>query len=100
TEEQHREIQRVRFDFEDLIAYLGEQNIVSALNHLFRGYRPNMDVEEYLLPLVRRFGLYETRNGTQSARYRRLTTESIDRLRGAVRSRPGETGGSDAHTLL
>jgi len=49
---------------------------------------------------VRRFSLYETRNGTQSARYRTLTTESIARLRGSVLARPGETGGSDAHTLL
>src|SRR5262245_46590085 len=101
TEAQHREIQKVRGDFEDLVAYLEEQRIPSALNHLFRGYRPGMDVEEYLIPLVRRFALYETRNGTQSPRYRRLTEDSIARLRGAGRSRPhGETGGSDAHTLL
>ena len=100
TEAQHREIQKIRLEFEDLVSYLEEQNIPCALNHLFRGYRPNMDVEEYLIPLVRRFHLYETRNGTQSARYRRLTAESIARLRGAVLARPGETGGSDAHTLL
>lgn len=100
TEAQHREIQKVRADYEDLVAYLEEQRIPCALNHLFRGYRPGMDVEEYLIPLVRRFGLYETRNGTQSERYRRLTTESIGRLRGPARTRPGETGGSDAHTLL
>jgi len=100
TEAQHHEIQKIRGDYEDLVAYLEEQRIPSALNHLFRGYRPGMDVEEYLIPLVRRFQLYETRNGTQSETYRRLTTESIGRLRGRARQRPGETGGSDAHTLL
>src|SRR5262245_42969571 len=100
TEEQHREIQRVRLDYEDLVSYLEEQRIPTSLNHLFRGYRPHLDVEQYLIPLVRRFGLYETRNGTQSERYRLLTTESIARLRGTVLARPGETGGSDAHTLL
>lgn len=101
TEAQHHEIQKIRGSYEDLVAYLEEQRIPCALNHLFRGYRPGMDVEDYLIPLVRRFGLYETRNGTQSERYRRLTEESIGRLRGAPRTRPhGQTGGSDAHTLL
>ncbi len=100
TERQHGEIQRVRRDFEDLVAYLEEQRIPASLNHLFRGWRPGLDVEEYLAPLVNRFSLFETRNGTQSAAYRELTEEAIARLRRrGLDAAPGTTGGSDAHTL-
>ena len=100
TEGEHREIQRLRRDFEDLVGYLEERRIPSALNHLFRGHRPELGIEEYLRPLVRRFGLFETRNGTQSARYRRLMERSIAHFRGGIPSQPhGECGGSDAHTL-
>jgi predicted metal-dependent phosphoesterase TrpH len=97
TESQHREIQKARGRFEDLVAYLEQEKIPASLNHLFRGYRAGMDVPDYLRPLVRRFGLYETTNGTQSPRYRELTRRSIATLRGG--EAPGETGGTDAHTL-
>jgi predicted metal-dependent phosphoesterase TrpH len=99
TETQHREIQRLRRDFDSLVAYLAEQRIVASLNHLFRGYRPGLDVETYLAPLVRRFDLFETKNGTQSARYRLMTERAIASFRPAKRARPGRTAGSDAHTL-
>lgn len=98
SEEQHREIQKLRRDFESLVAYLEEQRVAAALNHLFRGFRAGLDVGEYLAPLVGRFGLFETRNGTQSARYRDLTERAIAAFRSA--GPPGETAGSDAHTLL
>lgn len=97
TEEQHHEIQRLRLDFESLVSFLQAQRIPSALNHLFRGYRAGLGVHEYLQPLIARFSLFETRNGTQSSRYRALTERSIATLR--RRDSPGVTGGSDAHTL-
>jgi len=97
TEEQHREIQRRRLEFESLVGYLEEERIPASLNHLFRGYRAGLDVRGYLEPLVERFALYETRNGTQSRRYRKLTDRSLALLRSGPA--PGETGGSDAHTL-
>src|SRR5437867_176296 len=100
TEVQHREIQRLRRDFEALVGYLEEQRITASLNHLFRGYRPGLDVEAYLAPLVRRFDLYEAMNGTQSLRYRLMTERSIARFRPVQGGRsPGPTAGSDAHTL-
>jgi predicted metal-dependent phosphoesterase TrpH len=97
TESQHREIQRLRRDFEGLVGYLEEQRIPASLNHLFRGHRPGMDMAAYLAPLVNRFDLIETRNGTQSGFYREQTRRAIETLRKGAR--PGETGGSDAHTL-
>lgn len=96
-EGQHLEIHRARWSFEDLVGYLEQERIPAALNHLFRGYRAGLDVRAYLEPLVERFGLFETRNGTQSRRYRDLTGRAIVALRGGAV--PGETGGSDAHTL-
>lgn len=96
TEAQHAEIQRLRRDFESLVAYLSEQGITSSLNHLFRGYRPHLDAERYLRPLVSAFDRFETRNGTQSCRYRLLTERAIGKFR---RRSFGETAGSDAHTL-
>lgn len=121
SEAQHAQIQRLRVDFTVLVAYLAEQRIPSAINHLFRGYRPHLDAERYLVPLVNGFDLFETRNGTQSGRYRVLTKRAIARFRRENASGPsgspswrremedadgsplwcgvGETGGSDAHTL-
>src|SRR6185436_2630208 len=95
TEAQHAEIQRRRRDFTALVDYLAQERIPSALNHLFRGYRPGLDVEQYLAPLIGTFDLFETRNGTQSPRYRRMTPRAIEHFRGdpADDETTGETGG-------
>lgn len=101
TEGQHREIQRRRQEFSALVEYLQAERIPSALNHLFRGYRSGLDVEAYLAPLVNRFALYETRNGTQSPAYRQWTERAIAMFREPrdAKSLPGVVAGSDAHTL-
>ena len=94
TERAHREIQPLRDNVFEVIAYLREANIFYVLNHLFHFYRGQMPIARYL-ELLDEVPALETRNGAMLAAHNRLI-EAIVAARG---TRHAAVGGSDAHTL-
>lgn len=99
TERAHREIQPLRDDVFDVIAYLREANIFYVLNHLFHFYKGQMPMARYL-ELLDEVPALETRNGAMLAAHNRLI-EAIIEARASIAggTRHAAVGGSDAHTL-
>ena len=93
TERAHREIQPLRKNVFDVIAYLREARIFFALNHLFHFYRDQMPLAAYLT-LLDHVPALETRNGAMLPAHNALIERiiSADALHAVV-------AGSDAHTL-
>jgi predicted metal-dependent phosphoesterase TrpH len=91
-EAQHAAIQQRRSDAEGLFAYLAEQRIATAVNHLFSALTGRRQLSDFELAL-RHARLVETRNG--------MMPESTNRFAARVGRRAGlpGVGGSDAHTL-
>ena len=92
TESQHEAIARRRGDAEALFAFLAEERIPAAVNHLFSaltGRRETADLHQALsnLPLV------EAKNGMMSEQVNACAA------RAGRSARKGMVGGSDAHTL-
>ena len=92
TEAQHEVIARRRTDAEALFAFLAEQRIPAAVNHLFSaltGRRETADLHHALSNAT----LVEARNGMMS--------EAVNACaaRAARAGKKGAVGGSDAHTL-
>jgi predicted metal-dependent phosphoesterase TrpH len=92
TEAQHEAIARRRADAEALFAFLAEERIPAAVNHLFSaltGRRATADIHHALANVT----LVEARNGMMS--------EGVNACaaRAARAARKGAVGGSDAHTL-
>lgn len=92
----HRELQPLRKNAYDVIAYLRESGVFFALNHLLHFYRRQIPLEVYLR-LVDQVPAMEARNGAMLPAH----NEMIERLAQGWRGGPslGITGGSDAHTL-
>ena len=92
----HRELQPLRKNAYDVIAYLRESGVFFALNHLLHFYRRQIPLEVYLC-LVDYVPAMEARNGAMLPAH----NEMIERLAHGWRGGPslGITGGSDAHTL-
>jgi predicted metal-dependent phosphoesterase TrpH len=92
----HRELQPLRKNAYDVIAYLRESGVFFALNHLLHFYRRQIPLEVYLR-LVDHVPAMEARNGAMLPAH----NEMIERLAHGWRGGPslGITGGSDAHTL-
>jgi predicted metal-dependent phosphoesterase TrpH len=89
---QHVEIQRRRNDFPALIAYLGEQDLFFAVNHIFSsvtGRRHEDDFRHF----VDSFPAFETLNGHM------LPATNRHAARFARRTEKVALGGSDAHTI-
>ena len=104
TERAHRDIQPLRDNVFDVIAYLREANIFYVLNHLFHFYKGQMPMARYL-ELLDEVPALETRNGAMLAAHNRLI-EAIVEARAASGGASGDAtarhaavGGSDAHTL-
>jgi predicted metal-dependent phosphoesterase TrpH len=103
TEGLHRDVQRLRANVFDVIAYLREGHVFFALNHLLHFYRGQVPLAEYLR-LLEEVPALEARNGTML----RTHNELVERLlTGRESDAPGRSGrrrlaavaGSDAHTL-
>ena len=91
-ERQHAAIQARRRDAEALFAYLAEERIPTAVNHLFSALTGRRQVADLALAL-RSVKLIETRNGMMPA-----STNAFARRTGQRAGLSG-VGGSDAHTL-
>lgn len=91
-ERQHEEIARRRKDPEALLAYLAEQRIPTAVNHLFSALTGDRALEDFDLALAGASHV-EAQNGMMPA-----ATNRFARRAGADAGR-AQVGGSDAHTL-
>jgi predicted metal-dependent phosphoesterase TrpH len=95
SEEQHREITRLKSNFDDTIAYLRSNQILHALNHLFHDFPSNENGRGFLKKMVSSFDILEGINGALDEGHNLITQKISDLF-------PGTTliAGSDAHTLL
>ncbi len=101
TEAQHREIQALRSNGEELAGYLRRSSILFALNHFFHNFSDSVRVREFIERMAELFDLFETRNGAQDRAHNTFIVKLIEYYRS--RAYPGRAlgmvAGSDAHTL-
>jgi predicted metal-dependent phosphoesterase TrpH len=98
NEAQHREIQRLRSNAEELVPYLRQQNLLFVLNHFFHDFADAERVLDFTERMVALFDVFEVRNGTQERSHNTLIANLVEGLRERGR-RVGIIGGSDSHTL-
>lgn len=95
----HRDIQPLRRNVFEAVAYLRSAGVFHALNHPFFFFKGQVPPSDYFGVVRRLFSAFEVRNGTMLTAHNDLT-EAIVR-RWAASSHPPLTalGGSDSHTL-
>ncbi len=100
TERAHREIQPLRKNAFEVMAYLRDAKIFFALNHLFHFYRGQMPLDGYLA-LMDCVPALEIRNGAMLPAHNALIEQLIAAraARAAGGGRQAAVAGSDAHTL-
>lgn len=98
TEPQHHEIQRLRADGEELVAYLRQHNLLFALNHFFHDFENFARTREFIERMAQLFEVFEVRNGAMQREHNSFIVSLLDRYR--TSGRPlGFVAGSDSHTL-
>ena len=95
TEAQHREITRLKSNFDVLLAYLKASRIIYVLNHFFLGFPQRPHGHRFVQKMLDDFDLFEAINGAISNRQNQLLTRMIPRFAGKA-----IVAGSDSHTLL
>ena len=98
NEAQHREIQRLRPNVQELVPYLRQQNLLFALNHFFHNFGDPERVLAFTQRMSELFDVFEVRNGSQERDHNTLTAHLVETFRQRGRT-VGVIGGSDAHTL-
>ena len=98
TETHHREVQRLRANVADTAAYLQQEQVFFAVNHLFMLFGDEIDLDRYLREMLRLAPALETRNGAAIRRDNELVAELAGDADAAGRPLV-VVGGSDAHTL-
>jgi len=98
NEAQHREIQRLRSNAEELVPYLRRQNLLFDLNHFFHDFGDLERVLDYTQRMSVLFDVFEVRNGTQERDHNTLIAHLVEDMRRRGRT-IGVIGGSDSHTL-
>ncbi len=98
TERAHREIQPLRKNAFEVMAYLREANIFFSLNHLFHFYRGQLPLDGYLA-LLDLVPALETRNGAMLPAHNALIEQLIAARAACGGGRHAAVAGSDAHTL-
>lgn len=98
TEAHHRDLQKLRSNAEELVAYLRKANLLFVLNHLFHDFADCTRVLEFIERMVELFDVFEVRNGSQQREHNTLIAKLLERSRRSGRSL-GMIAGSDSHTL-
>lgn len=98
NEEQHREIQRLRGDAEELTAYLRQKKLLYVLNHFFHDFWNAAKVREFIDRMSEMFSVFEVRNGTLQREHNTFIAALLERFRSLGRP-VGAVAGSDSHTL-
>jgi predicted metal-dependent phosphoesterase TrpH len=97
TERIHAEAQRLCDNVYELTAYLRQEDVPFALNHMFFFFRHQIPVDRYLRAVLELFPAFEARNGAMLPEHNALIEEVVH---GRVSEcATGLLGGSDAHTL-
>jgi predicted metal-dependent phosphoesterase TrpH len=91
----HADLQPLRRNVLDVIAYLRTHDVFFAFNHPFFFYRHQVALADYL-GLIARAPAVEVRNGSMLPRHNTLAADLWTRIGGAAAP---ATAGSDAHTL-
>ena len=98
TEAQHREIQRLRQNGPELVAYLRTSNLLFILNHFFHDFANTARLREFIEQMADWFDIFEVRNGTMQREHNKFIVDLLGRYR--HRARPiSMVAGSDSHTL-
>ena len=98
TEEQHREVQRLRRNIRELVPYMKSQRMIFAINHLFQNYRMKNVAGRYIAELLDMFDIFEVLNGAMASFHNRMVQQLVTTVQQHGR-RAAMIGGSDAHTL-
>lgn len=98
SEAQHHDIQRLRGNAAELVAYLERRNILFALNHFFHNFDRFQHLRDYVHHIISLFRVYETRNGAMQREHNQLVTRLLHFF-AAEQKRFGVIAGSDSHTL-
>lgn len=95
SEEQHREIQKLRKDFDETIQYLRKNKIVHALNHFFHGFPAAQHGRHFVEKMISSFEVFEGLNGAIDERPNAIMQKIPDLF-------PSKSliAGSDSHTLM
>jgi predicted metal-dependent phosphoesterase TrpH len=98
TETHHRDIQELRSNGEELVAYLRQNTLLYVLNHFFHDFANSNLVMQFVERMAGLFDVFEVRNGSQQREHNALIRMLLDRYRQGGRPM-GMVGGSDSHTL-
>ena len=98
-EAQHREIQKLRANGEELVAYLRREKLLFVLNHFFHGFSDGALVRRFIARMAELFDVFEVRNGSQQREHNQFIVELLKDFRNGSRRSIGIVGGSDSHTL-
>jgi predicted metal-dependent phosphoesterase TrpH len=99
SERIHRDIQPLRCNLFEAIAYLRSEGIFYALNHPFFFFREQLPLGDYLELAFRLFPAFEVRNGTMLPAHNELAEAIVRHWSASSPSPLTPTGGSDSHTL-
>jgi predicted metal-dependent phosphoesterase TrpH len=95
---QHRDIHKLRGDFQELAGYLRRERILASFNHFIDTFALTPPPESVLHEVLSRFDLFEVRDGARPASYNRVMERILwEATQGGVAK--GFIGGSNAHTL-
>jgi len=95
NEAHHREIARLRENFDNLIHYLRSNKIIHVLNHFFHGFPKRQHAHKFVGKMLHSFDIFEGLNGAIGSRQNHLISQVVQMF-------PQKTlvAGSDSHTLL
>jgi predicted metal-dependent phosphoesterase TrpH len=95
TEAQHREICRLKSNFDELLVYLRNNHIIHGINHIFHGFPGHQHGQRFLEKMLDSFEIFEGLNGAIGHTQNYLISKVIRKFPGKIL-----TAGSDSHTLL
>ena len=95
-ERTHREVQRLRGDVRDLVAYLRQRGLLFVLNHPFWSYRFQKRPRAYVEEILGLFDHIEVSNSTMPTGHTEAA-EAMLRYALAIGLQKTAVGGSDAH---
>lgn len=92
----HREVQRLRPNVHELVAYVREKGLLHVLNHPFQSYRFQKRPLAYVGEILSLFDHFEAANGTMPEAHADAA-DAMLRYAAAMMARKTAVAGSDAH---
>jgi predicted metal-dependent phosphoesterase TrpH len=99
SERIHRDIQPLRRNVFEAVAYLRSEGIFYALNHPFFFFTGQLALDDYLGLAFQLFPAFEVRNGTMLAAHNELVEAIVGQWSASSSNPVTAIGGSDSHTL-